>query len=825
MTLYAIWRQNTATITIKKDGSVWSASGIKIDLSTSNSSDTATFTSTVSSGSTATFNNTVSGTTYYIYAGKSDAAKTTMVNTGLTVTGGTNRTQTVNYYTITRSQGTGTILTTKWNNENGPAFTNNPVVLGNNKVIIYAAASANAGYDTLTLKHGSTGMTTSGSTFTVNARETIASEATAIEATLTYNANGHGTAPSQVTMNYTNETKAASAITAAGYTFSKWCTSSDGGGTCYDAGQQIKAANTRPSEMTLYAQWEKNVSKIKSTDIEYTDLQSAIEKCTNAETIILLANITPNTIINISSTQNITLDLDGHSITNDTTSAITNYGTLTVKGGTITSSVVALDNNGTLTVAGGEIISTAESPSYTTAAIYNKGVLEMTDGTVKAADTYAVYGDGNIEVTGGTIISANSYAIYDSNNNNNTVTVSNSNTKIESTNGTSISGKAVYANGATVTINNGTITGKYNGIYAENNSNIQIKDGTIIGKSGDGIRGIKENSYIEVTGGTIISEKNSGISSNGNITVIGSSSTGITGIYCTGTLTIGNNSNDVNPNNPVINEKTDDKYGVSLDGERAKLYFYDGKITGRKNNSSILKAINGVNDSDITIPIGYEISRQTDNEIEIAILRKTSLAGFKIKFSNSLSSTGCGNTSPQITVDNSTMQAYGNYRSTLPNSGTFRQKFRAIITAVDDNGNDVNIENGTTIKLNNLVYYWDGNSIYEQNAVQGAYNIDASLYVNCTKKSKNDKISFRDSAGYHFGYSTYNDNIEFYNNRIIIDNIIIASSSWNNQHVTMGGGFGIPSTIEYKGRTYNYIYDSVKDPICWKNATGYCDYD
>ena len=80
-------------------------------------------------------------------------------------------------------------------------------------------------------------------------------------ATLTYYANGHGTAPGAVTMNYTNATNAANAITGvAGYTFTKWCTNNNGTGNCYSAGQQVKAANTNPSAMNLYAIWEENTA-------------------------------------------------------------------------------------------------------------------------------------------------------------------------------------------------------------------------------------------------------------------------------------------------------------------------------------------------------------------------------------------------------------------------------------------------------------------------------------------------------------------------------------------------------------------------------------
>ena len=73
--------------------------------------------------------------------------------------------------------------------------------------------------------------------------------------TLTYDANGHGTAPANVTMTYADATNAAAALTATGYTFTGWNTAADGTGTAYAAGAEVKAANTVPTEMTLYAQW------------------------------------------------------------------------------------------------------------------------------------------------------------------------------------------------------------------------------------------------------------------------------------------------------------------------------------------------------------------------------------------------------------------------------------------------------------------------------------------------------------------------------------------------------------------------------------------
>lgn len=97
--------------------------------------------------------------------------------------------------------------------------------------------------------------------------------------TLTYNANGHGTAPANVTQTYADATNAAAAITAEGYLFTGWNTAADGSGTSYAAGEQIKAANTLPSEMTLYAQWIKvtPVSEITSSQYgQYVNLGTNI---------------------------------------------------------------------------------------------------------------------------------------------------------------------------------------------------------------------------------------------------------------------------------------------------------------------------------------------------------------------------------------------------------------------------------------------------------------------------------------------------------------------------------------------------------------------
>ena len=77
--------------------------------------------------------------------------------------------------------------------------------------------------------------------------------------TITYNANGGSGAPSnQVKEHNKNITLSTSKPTRTGYTFVNWNTSSDGTGTSYSAG----ATYSDNSDITMYAQWRKNIVTI-----------------------------------------------------------------------------------------------------------------------------------------------------------------------------------------------------------------------------------------------------------------------------------------------------------------------------------------------------------------------------------------------------------------------------------------------------------------------------------------------------------------------------------------------------------------------------------
>ena len=123
VTLYAIWQSNTVTVNINKDGSAWSASGMKVTLY--NGTTATSYTATVSGSgvSKATFTAVPNGT-YNIYIGKDSNHKTDLIDSNVDVKVNNNSpTATVNYYTLTMQTENATATV------NGTAVANNATVV------------------------------------------------------------------------------------------------------------------------------------------------------------------------------------------------------------------------------------------------------------------------------------------------------------------------------------------------------------------------------------------------------------------------------------------------------------------------------------------------------------------------------------------------------------------------------------------------------------------------------------------------------------------------------------------------------------------------
>ncbi|MEE3343863.1 MAG: InlB B-repeat-containing protein [Bacilli bacterium] len=155
-TIYAHWTPNNVTVTLQKDGSTYTSSGMRVALSTSSSSNTNNYSATANSTSgAASFSSAglqriLAGTTYYIWIGKDSNHKTAddaMVYSGVTVTGATAATATAKYYTMTISLDNTKISVNGTNITNG----NTVVVAGGtgtaaNNFAHTIVATANTGY-------------------------------------------------------------------------------------------------------------------------------------------------------------------------------------------------------------------------------------------------------------------------------------------------------------------------------------------------------------------------------------------------------------------------------------------------------------------------------------------------------------------------------------------------------------------------------------------------------------------------------------------------------------------------------------------------------
>lgn len=143
-------------------------------------------------------------------------------------------------------------------------------------------------------------------------------------------------------------------------------------------------------------------------------LQAAIDSATSGDVIKLGQNF--NESITIPAGLNITLDLNGKTLTNEAKKdTITNNGTLTVKGNGTVDNVShgkgALVNKGTATINGGTFTRSQEASTSpkdpggnSWYVIYNQGTLTVNDGTVTNNSKFSslVRNDGTMNINGGT---------------------------------------------------------------------------------------------------------------------------------------------------------------------------------------------------------------------------------------------------------------------------------------------------------------------------------------------------------------------------------------------------------------------------------------
>ena len=333
---------------------------------------------------------------------------------------------------------------------------------------------------------------------------------------------------------------------------------------------------------------KENVAEVDGE--QFTSLNEAINKSAEG-TVKLLKNISivESEKLEIASSKNITLDLNGKQITTYMESYnITNNGTLNitdssgVDSGKIVSRGISngiVDNSGTLTITNGVLKKYIDGNNIDN-IIRNKGNVTLNGGIIDASKRYVsgIYNieSGNVNITGGNIIvkEANySNGILD--NSSGIIKVeggqvssinfaNNSKANLIVKNSADIDTISGYAGNVTITIEGGNI------------GNIEVAGTTEI--SGGIINSIDNNisGKLNIINGTIKATNGYGIRNFGIATITGGSITSTTAeaIYNNGTLTLGVNDTNVSKTVPSIVGKT---YGVKNTGT---FNFYDGVIEG-----------------------------------------------------------------------------------------------------------------------------------------------------------------------------------------------------------------------------------------------------
>lgn len=182
--------------------------------------------------------------------------------------------------------------------------------------------------------------------------------------------------------------------------------------------------------------------------------------------------------------------------------AITNEGTMTVAGGSVTSSNITITNTGTMTVTGGAI------SCNSTSAITTTGTLNVTGGTVSGTSGIYAEAGSNVTVSGGTVTGTSNAGILGVNSNAITVTVSGNGKVFGDQYG-------IYNRGGTVNVSGGEVgaTNTLNqtsyGIYTVDKGNVTVSGGQITSVNGTGV--FQNTGALNISGSADVSGALSGI--------------------------------------------------------------------------------------------------------------------------------------------------------------------------------------------------------------------------------------------------------------------------------------------------------------------------
>ena len=341
------------------------------------------------------------------------------------------------------------------------------------------------------------------------------------------------------------------------------------------------------------------VARVEATEslegVSYLSLEEAIENAGSEERTIRVLRDTQESVM-IEDNQNITLNLNGKTITGTKNYAIKNYGTLIVtdeteeKSGKITDIVSSEigygihNRDGKVTIKGGTIVTETSQESGATYGIYNQSeeTLVIEGGSViaeakgKASISAGIYNlaGKEIEVTGGIVLgnalaeSSTGYGIYNETEG-----------KINVTNGR-VEAKTALASGISY------------GIYNKTSQEVTISGGTIAAQSDKNMAyGVyNKEGKVTVTGGTIEITAATGYGIYNE--------TGTVDIEAGKIITVGTNSYGIYNNAGTIDvsgvniELTSSKsYGIY---NKSQMNITGGEITSKSSGSSTYGIFNNL---------------------------------------------------------------------------------------------------------------------------------------------------------------------------------------------------------------------------------------
>ena len=295
-------------------------------------------------------------------------------------------------------------------------------------------------------------------------------------------------------------------------------------------------------ENTTYYIWAKdavgNISDVKTattsvanyslnSGVKYNTLAQAVENTVAGDTIKLISDYTDTSDVTIN--KNITLNTNEKTLTRTKPIEIASGATVEIAGaGTLTTAeeINLIENKGTLNITHVGTISNTNTGAART--INNSGTVNKTgEGTIECVGTKPTIAEGNINISGGSVISTGNVGVYTSSTANisNDVTISgvdnamflvgNASTVVSGGNFTASKYDGIYTGGnSSLKIDGGTIEGINSAIYHESTNTIQVNNGTLIGKTQNGISIVQKGTgNVEINGGKI-SGKYNGISKN-----------------------------------------------------------------------------------------------------------------------------------------------------------------------------------------------------------------------------------------------------------------------------------------------------------------------